>query len=242
MASKTKSIAIFGRRRFIVASGALLLSACATRQGGTYEVAEVPAPSWRVGDRWTYRRTDYYTKLDAGTVTREVTALSPDGIRIATRTLDGRLLDDATYSSPGIETVGNLSEDSPIAGRLNPPFERYVFPLTSGKQWRQSMTRTDRNGFNNPLWANTRVEGWETVKVAGRDVRAIRVRREFNLGPKDPFTGNLHRTEIEWYAPDLRGPARIQVEEWFFENRNKVLQSMRPGARYLYELESFTAG
>lgn len=220
-----------------------MLAGCATPRLGTYEATAVPAPSWRVGDGWTYGRTDFYTRLDAGAVMREVVAVGPSGLRVLTRTLQGQLLDDATYSSSGIEISGNLSEDSPsVAGMLDPPFQRYAFPLASGKQWRQSMTRTDANGSRYPLSASTRVEGWETVSAGGRDVGAILIRRSFNLGPKDPFHGTLYRDELEWYAPELRGSARLQIEEWYRERYTGGLAPMLPGARYLYELVSFIAG
>ena len=232
------------RRKFLAASGALALAGCATERLGSYELMQVPAPSWRVGDRWTYRRTDFYTKLDAGSVTREVVAVGPAGVRLVTRTVDGRTLDDATYAAPGVEVSGNLSEDSPdVAGTLRPPFERYAFPLASGKRWRQRMTRTDAGGFRDSLSASTRVEGWETVAAGGREVRAILIRREFNLGPKDSFTGSLYRYETEWYAPELGGPARLEIEEWFREKSHDFFfHSLTPGARYLYELVSFAAG
>lgn len=227
-----------GRRKFLAASGALVLAGCATKPVGTYETAEVPAPSWRVGDRWTYARTDFYTKLDAGTVTREVVAAGPKGARVVTLSTNGRLLDDSTYSSAGIQTAGNLSEDTiEVAGALSPPFERYASPLASGKQWRQGMTRTDAGGIRHPLWASTHVEGWETVKAGGRDVRALLIRRSLNLGPKDPFHSTLYHYELEWYAPDLRGSARLHIEEWL-----RVGWGDNPGTRYLYELVSFASG
>ena len=229
-----------GRRKFLTASGALAIAGCATRPLGTYETAEVPAPTWRVGDRWTYQLTDFYTRLDVGTVTREVISVGPNGYRITTLTAEGRLLDDAVYTAAGIQAAGNLSEDSQtVAGTLAPPFERYAFPLTSGKEWRQYITRTDAGGFRNPVWTNTRVEGWETIQAGGRTVRAILIRRDLNLGPKDPFHGDLYRWEVEWYAPELRGTARLQMDEWYFERRTDYTRGTLPGARYSYELVSF---
>jgi hypothetical protein len=233
----------FDRRRFLATSAAFLAAGCATegRSLGTLESTQVPAPAWRMGDRWTYRRTDFYTKLDAGTVTREVVAADDKGIRVMSRTLDGKVLDEAVYASPGIQVSGNLSEDSQaIAGTLKPPYERYAFPLTSSKRWQQTISRTDPGGMHYRVLATTHVQGWETIKAANRDMRAIIIRRDFNLGPKDPFQGDLYRYEIEWYAPELRGPARLQIEEWYFEYRDMRKMSQMPGARYLYQLDSFS--
>ncbi len=240
MNTESKQVAVdpAARRRFLAASGALIVAGCATRPIGTYDTAEVPAPSWRVGDRWTYARTDFYTKLDAGNVTREVVAAGPSGTRLVTVSWNGRLLDDSTYSSPGVQTAGNLSEDSIyIAGTLSPPFERYASPLASGREWRQSMTRTAADGYHNALWASTRVEGWETVKVGGRDVRTILIRRTLNLGPKDPFHSNLYHYELEWYSPELRGAAQLDVQEWLREG-----WGVNPWTRYIYQLVSFASG
>lgn len=229
------------RRAFLAASGATLLAACAGRGplGVVESTTEVPAPRWRAGDAWTYKRTDLYTKLDAGTLTREVVASGSEGVRIVTRLADGRVLDDAAFSEPGVETSGTLTEDGPITGRFNPPLRVYDFPLVSGKGWRQAITRTDSGGFRNYMTGAMRVEGWEEVRVGGRDYRAIILRRSYNLGPKDPFHGESYRHEIEWYAPELRGTARLQTNEWYWERRNDLYSGMMPGYRFLYELQSF---
>ena len=44
------------RRTFLAAGGAILASACATPPRGGFDATEVPAPQWRVGDSWTFRR------------------------------------------------------------------------------------------------------------------------------------------------------------------------------------------
>lgn len=227
------------RRTFLAATGSLALTACATPPRGVYDTTEIPVPQWRVGDRWVYRRTDYYTKLPAGILTREVVSIGNEGVHITTRDDGGRQIDDALYSPPGIEVSGTLSEDGPVTGTLQPGLDMYGFPLVAGKTWQQSLTRTDSNGFRTPMTASIRAEGWETVRAAGKDYRALVIRRQLNLGPKDSFTGGLYRTEVEWLAPELRGAASLTIEEWYFEYRYQVLGPMRPGNRFIYELQSF---
>jgi hypothetical protein len=231
------------RRALVFAGGAAFLGACAPRPVGTHDSTEVPAPTWRVGDRWVYRRTDAYRGLDAGTLTREAAARGADGVfQVVTRDQEGRLLDDARFIAPGRLASGTLSEDGPIAGRFDPPLEIYAFPLASGKAWRQSFTRTDAGGLRRYATVASSAEGWETVRAGGREHRAIVIRRRYNLGPKDSFHGDTLRSELEWYAPDLRGAVRLNVSEVFFERPNQVLAAMLPGARYLYELVSFGSG
>jgi len=236
---------IGGRRGFLAASAALALAGCAAGRSlsGAASSEEVPQPVWRVGDRWTYRRTDMFTGLDAGNVSYVVTAASPGALRIATRNAKGEEIADRRCTRPGLEVEGNLSEDSlAVLGKLEPAYERYAFPLVSGKRWRQKLTRTNGNGATNEMTASTQVEGWERRVVAGRELRTILIRRALNLGPKDDFTGDLSHYELEWYAPELRGPARLEVQEWYLESPHDSLGPQWPWTRLTYELIDSAAG
>ena len=225
------------RRTFLAAGGALLVSACATPPRGGFDATEVPAPRWRVGDSWTFRRTDGYNGLPRGVLTRTVESVDRNGIRFVTRTEAGSVLDDALFESPGVELSGTLSEDGPVKGVFTPPLRMVDYPLVSGKQWRQSLVRTDANGFRTPMSASVRVEGWEEARAGDRSYRALVIRRNFMLGPKDSFSGILHREEVEWYVPELRGAARMQVAEVI--NARRSVHALKPGDRFLYALETF---
>ncbi len=225
------------RRAFLAAAGALAVSACATPPLGSPDASSVPAPAWRAGDRWTYRRTDGYNGLARGVLTRTVESADARGIRFVTRNENGIVLDDARFGSPGIQVSGTLSEDGPVRGAFNPPLRMYDFPLFSGKQWRQSLVRTDAWGFRTFMRASVRVEGWEDVRAGDRTHRAIVIRRSLVLGPKDEFSGVLYREELEWYAPELRGAAHKRTDE-MIDTWDDVI-SWLPGDRFVYALESF---
>ena len=225
------------RRTFLTASSALLLSACATPPRGGFDATEVPAPQWRVGDSWTFRRSDGYNSLPRGVLTRTVESVDRNGIRFVTTNEAGGVLDDALFESPGIEKSGTLSEDGPVKGVFTPPLRIYDFPLVSGKRWRQSLVRTDANGFRTGTSVSVRIEGWEEARAGDKGYRALVIRRNFMLGPKDSFSGILHREEVEWYVPELRGAARMQVAEVISARRN--VHARIPGDRFLYALEVF---
>ena len=225
------------RRTFLTASSALLLSACATPPRGGFDATEVPAPQWRVGDSWTFRRTDGYNSLPRGVLTRTVESVDRNGIRFVTTNEAGGVLDDALFESPGIEKSGTLSEDGPVKGVFTPPLRIYDFPLVSGKRWRQSLVRTDANGFRTGTSVSVRIEGWEEARAGDKGYRALVIRRNFMLGPKDSFSGILYREEVEWYVPELRGAARMQVAEVISARRN--VHARIPGDRFLYALEVF---
>ena len=84
-----------------------------------------------------------------------------------------------------------------------------------------------------------KVLGWETVKVPAGEFRAMKVERTMYLADYDTFRGNTQRTETEWYAPDIRGAAKIVVFEEFCERRYGCLMSAMPGVRATYELTSY---
>lgn len=230
------------RRTFLTAGSALLLSACATPPRGSFDATEVPAPQWRVGDSWTFRRTDGYNGVPRGVLTRLVESVDQNGIRFVTTNEAGSVLDDALFESPGIEKSGTLSEDGPVKGVFSPPLRIYDYPLVSGKQWRQSLVRTDANGFRTPMTASVRIEGWEEARAGDKSYKALVIRRNFVLGEKDAFIGSsfsgiLYREEVEWYVPELRGAARMQVTEFILTRHMR--HAWLPGDRFLYALEIF---
>lgn len=225
------------RRAFLAAGSALLVSACATPPRGGFDATEVPAPQWRVGDSWTFRRTDGYNGLPRGVLTRTVESVDRNGIRFVTRNEAGAVLDEALFESPGVELSGTLSEDGPVRGQFTPPLRMVDYPLASGKEWRQSLTRTDANGFRTAMSVSVRVEGWEEARALDKSYRALVIRRNLMLGPKDSFSGILYREEVEWYVPALRGAARMQVTEFIASRR--IVHAWIPGDRFLYALEIF---
>jgi len=222
------------RRAFLAAGGALALSACATAPLGSAEATEVPAPVWRTGDNWTLRRTDAYNGLERGVVTRTVESATEKGMRVVTRQASGVVVDDALFESPGVQISGTLDEEATASGTFAPRLRLFDFPLASGKRWEQRMTRTDSNQSRYYLEAATQVEGWEEVRVGERAYRAIIVRRTLRLGPRPVRYGYLHREELDWYVPELRGVARLRIYEWLVHN-----MYIEAGYRLNVQLESF---
>ena len=225
------------RRQFLSAGAALALSACATTPLGKLGSEVVPAPTWRPGQSWTYRRTDAYNGLDRGALDRAVESITDKDIRVVTRYANGRLQEDALFASPGIQLSGTLSEDGYVVGAFDPPLIRYAFPLVSGKRWEQRITRTDSNQSRYHLVAWTQVEGWEDVQVNKRTYRALVVRRTMVLGPTPPEDLELHREELEWYVPELGTCARQRIYEW-----TVTLLGIEPGYRLNLELDAFKPG
>jgi hypothetical protein len=201
--------------------------------------AQVAAPALKPGDSWTYRGIDNYNRLPTGAWTREVTGAAAGGIRVALRSADGSFED--VYRVPGELASGVLNDRA--RGTMEPAFQLLPFPLTEGKSWSQKVIRTDP--FSNErreMLVRGKVLGWETVKVPAGEFRAMKVERTMYLGDYDTFRGITQRTETEWYAPDIRGAAKIVVFEEYCERRYGCpMGSFMPGVRATYELTSYTA-
>lgn len=202
--------------------------------------AQVAAPTLKAGDTWTYRGIDNYNRLPTGTWTREVTGTAASGIRVAVRSADGAV--DDLFRAPGELTSGALSDRA--RGTMDPAFQLMPFPLAEGKSWSQKVIRTDPvTNEKREMLVQGRVLGWETIKVPAGEFKAIKVERTMYLGDYDSFRGITQRTETEWYAPDIRGAAKVVVFEEFCERRYGCpMGSLMPGVRATYELTSYRGG
>ena len=202
--------------------------------------AQVAAPTLKSGDTWTYRGIDNYNRLPTGTWTREVTGTAAGGIRVAVRSADGSV--DDLFRAPGELTAGVLSDRA--RGTMDPALQLMPFPLTEGKSWSQKVIRTDPvTNEKREMLVQGKVLGWETIKVPAGEFKAIKVERTMYLGDYDSFRGITQRTETEWYAPDIRGAAKVVVFEEFCERRYGCsMGSFMPGVRATYELTSYRGG
>ena len=202
--------------------------------------AQVAAPTLKAGDTWTYRGIDNYNRQPTGTWTREVTGTAASGIRVAVRSADGSV--DDLFRAPGELTSGVLNDRA--RGTMDPAFQLMPFPLAEGKSWSQKVIRTDPvTNEKREMLVRGKVLGWETIKVPAGEFRAMKIERTMYLGDYDSFRGITQRTETEWYAPDIRGAARVVVFEEFCERRYSCgMGSFMPGMRATYELTSYRGG
>ena len=202
--------------------------------------AQVAAPTLKSGDTWTYRGIDNYNRLPTGTWTREVTGTEANGIRVAVRSADGSI--DDLFRTPGELASGVLNDRA--RGTMDPALQLMPFPLAEGKSWSQKVIRTDPvTNEKREMLVRGRVLGWETIRVPAGEFKAIKVERTMYLGDYDSFRGITQRTETEWYAPDIRGAAKVVVFEEFCERRYGCsMGSFMPGVRATYELTSYRGG
>src|SRR4249920_954822 len=122
------------------AAAASLLAGCGTMAGGTAG-PPVPAPNYRVGDRWTYHGEQGFRQKIIWDETHEITAVAPDGITVRV-TSSGAGPRTERWQAPGVVLIGSVLEDE--TKRFDPALVRYQYPLTTGEVWQQRVRDLDR--------------------------------------------------------------------------------------------------
>lgn len=197
-------------------------------------------PAYTVGDRWSYREIEGYSRLALRTRTREVTSAGAGDIRIS-GAANGEP-ERWRFSDPGTLASGPLSDRA--AGELHPRLQLLAFPLEPGKRWEQTVTRTDpATGAVRSVTLRGKVLDWEVIRVPAGEFRALKIERRITLGDYDTFRTETWRTEYEWYVPELKGAAKIEIWEQYWDptlprpmryllNDRRFLElvSYRPGA------------
>lgn len=183
------------RRRLVVALLALLAPACVGAPGGREASLEaLPAPEWRVGDRWVFRRTT----LGGATVvvTHQVVRATAEGYTVRVLGLPGPVGRQWTRALA-------LAEETPGDGttaRYVPPLPLFAWPLAPGQAWVHEFLYVEgpREGrYLNSWRVGTVVEPVDVV--AGR---FYTVRIERWAGPE--------RLETYWYNARVRYWVRLE--------------------------------
>lgn len=182
-------------RGLAVALLALLAAACATGPGGREASLEaLPAPEWRVGDRWVFRRST----LGGATlvVTHQVVRATAGGYTV--RVLG---LGDAV----GRQWTRALALAEETAGdgttvRYEPPLPLFTWPLAPGQTWSREFGYVD--GRHDGRYLNSWRVGAAVEPVDVVAGRFYTVRIERWAGPD--------RLETYWYNARVRYWVRLE--------------------------------
>lgn len=194
-------------RRHIIAAGFVGAAAFLAHA----QAQRIDAPTLKTGDTWRYSAVDGYNKARIGSLTREVANGKP-----ITRTENPRL-DNIAFA---------------------PEFAMQPFPLEPGRSWSQRIVWTEPATRNkHEAVVVNRVGNWETVKVPAGEFKALRIERMIYLGDRQPFREQTTHAEVQWYAPEVKGPVKLQVFEESKERPPRGRSIL--GDRLVYELDSY---
>jgi uncharacterized caspase-like protein len=192
-------------RTLAVCAGAFVLAICASAsaQSLSADPEVVPRPEWTIGDWWEYQNA-------ANTWRLTVVAKRADGYTVAQSRAGERIHDWTGRTTYLFDLDGWATTNIDAARKSTPAADKrdYVkFPLKVGGRWffyamttRVGSPQTELRMYN----FDCRAEGWETLDIGGRSVRAIKIaisQRERGVN----YGGGL----TAWYAPEAKRIVRL---------------------------------
>jgi hypothetical protein len=216
------------RRQLIAALAGVAASPCVpTFAQSTDENAPVQRPDVKVGDKWTYIRTDYSTNSPVEAFELQVTFISESAILATASSLAiGKVtsaLEGRTTALPkeGGETDVSFTRDwnevSSSDGAVFVGSSNTVkFPLFVGASYRADMEykRPLLGAFHMKYERTAKVVGWERVVVPAGEFRALKIELSGYGWRLDRRTSQSTTARWRiWYVPQVKRPVRFEFQE-----------------------------
>ena len=161
--------------------------------------------NFRVGDSYSYREIDLYTKLEARQFTNRVTEITDTEVRFN----NGTLVTDP---------FGNIIRQAD--GRRFSPAQFFIAEYSVGKKWTTRFRITLPNGQSSDIELELKVTRREQVTVPAGTFDAYRVESQ---GWALQFGNQLKF--VYWIAPEVKRP--IAREDFRIQRSGKVLANER---------------
>jgi len=181
--------------RPLVATAALLLACSAF--GADETGAAVAKPEVKVGDRWTYRRTDNLTNAASFTYENRVESTGPDEILVVSKRRDrAGEIDNFFTSEWNAMALGELT--------LIPRTSFFRFPLKVGPSY-ETAYETARKGSQarSKVEVTFKVVGWEEITVPAGKFRALKIEGRGSFLRLDQRGGGWNKFDF-WYVPEVK--------------------------------------
>ena len=197
---------------------------------------EMPAPTFVVGDRWSYRETDLMTKLETAQVSEAVTAANAteywiDARRAARTWWRGDAVkrvhrEQYLYSEAAADQRGKTiaSNDGGCA---------YPWPLKVGSEFECVEDTTWPNGWKVRYELKYKVEAAESIETPAGKFDTLRLVAKGYANNDTQNTRSKHE-RIIWLAPAVKREVRHEVRT--FQRNNQIFKVEGR------ELVAFTAG
>jgi hypothetical protein len=240
LSSPSSSRALGGASALAMAT--LILGGCGTAGGGGNAGPPVPAPSYRVGDRWTYHGEEGFRTKIVWDETHEITAIGPDGItvRVTTTGQGPHAVRTEKWQAPGVVLIGSVLEDE--TKRFDPALVRYRYPLATGETWQQRVRDLDQAPSPyGPTQRHVAVSGYESVTTPAGTFDAIAMRVTLTLDDETAFRWATQCTGVVRYAPPVANAVRIEYACWWREKGDDTAMNL-PGPNPVLQLTSYARG
>lgn len=172
--------------------------------------AQVPAPTLRVGDQWSYTRRETMTGLVSSQAQGRVTGVTGEGYRLAEEWQSGGPVSALFDFELNPLRIGNVD--------FQPAFPRFSFPLAVGKTWQGEVVKrevpTRRYGTVRESVKGA-VVGWERITVPAGTFTALRI--DVTTVWQDLDASGVRGTSREtvWYVPEVRNVALLHRQDFY---------------------------
>lgn len=202
------------RRRLVTAAAAALplgLAGCASpgTTGSAGGTVLAPAPTYSVGDRWSWRVQSRFRAVPEAVDTMEVVAVGAEGIvvRVASTGAGGATTRTERWPEAGRVAQGALMDTE--TRRFAQPLERFRFPLAEGERWNQWVEQANETaGTAGLINRYVSVGRMERVSVPAGSFDAVRMTVIMRLDDETPFRYATECSYLVWYAPAVRNAVR----------------------------------
>jgi hypothetical protein len=185
-------------RSALLVAGLLAVSGCALdmpkAEAEKVAAESLPQPEWRVGDRWTFKRTALTGATSV--ITHQVVSATTEGYTVRTQGLVPEVTRRWTLD---LHLVEETAADGTFM-RYEPPALFFSWPFKPGDTWTQEFQYAD--GRNDGRYANTWKVGAGVEPIDTVTGRFYTLRVERWGGPR--------RLETYWYNPRVRYWVRLQ--------------------------------
>ncbi len=172
--------------------------------------AQVPAPTLRVGDQWSYTRRETMTGLVSNQAQGRVTAVTGEGYQLAEEWQSGGPVNALFDFNLNPLRIGNVD--------FRPAFPRFSFPLAVGKTWQSDVVKRE---VPVQRYSTVResvkgaVVGWERITVPAGTFTALRIEVTTVWHDLDAASVRGTSRETVWYVPEVRNVALLHRQDFY---------------------------
>ena len=228
------------RRSFLLAVPAVMIGGCVSVGGSAGP--PLPAPVWRVGDRWVYNCSDGFRVQVTWVETHEVVAMDAQGIDVRVTSVGDTLnfTRMERLRSPGVVLSGAVFNPDETR-TFSEPMIRYQFPLTPSTSWTQDLRNPDStNGLMSWISRFVRVGGYEQVSVPAGTFDALTMRVIMTVDENSPFNFPFQCNYLVWWAEKPGAMVRM-IKTATYRERGSSFDAITIRAQNTtIELASFT--
>jgi hypothetical protein len=234
------------RRHTLAALSALAAAGCGGPDvfGGGVAGPPLPAPVYRVGDRWTYDCSDGYRQPVTWVETHTVTRAGPSGIDVGV-VIDGPTMKYQRVEhllAPGIVTSGEVYDNVETRNFVE-PLVRYPFPLTPGTSSQQSLQNFDpATQLRSNIQRRVRVDGYASVSVPAGTFNALTLRILMVVDDNNPFRYPTNCNYQVWWAAEAGAMVRMTKYATYIERGDGPAAVAVRAQNTTMELAAFSYG